>query len=101
MALSGLHVEFSYAVGPGDERVTSALKGEPVQSQTITNGQQTDPGPGGNAVNGTLVAHLHSSEAGFYAVNKAANTNPRGYLAADTPIDIFIPSKATISWVTA
>lgn len=101
MALAGLHVEFSYAVGPGDERVTSALKSEPIASQTITTGQTTSAGPSGSAADGRLLAHLHSSEAGFYAVNKAANSDPRGYLPADTALDMFVPSRCTISWLTA
>lgn len=103
MALSGLHIVFSYAGGPGDDRSPSALLTGIVGSATITTGQTSTAAPNTDADLGKVVAHLIASEAGYFAVGLVPNAtvNPRGYLPADETLDIFIGSGHKISWLTA
>lgn len=101
MALAGLHVVFSYV--QSDDSSAGALMSGIAGSSTITSGQTSTAAPGNRGGDGQPIAHLISAENGFFAVGKTPNaaTDPRAYLSAFEPLDLFIQSGDKVAWLTA
>lgn len=106
MPMTGLHVAFSSAGGPGDERSPSALLDGIVSSQTITTGSATlIAAPATSLNNGKPVAHLIASVDGYVSIGRNvanANADPRFYIrASDPPLDVFVETGDKIGFTAA
>lgn len=103
MALTGLHVQFTYASDDGD-RIFGATIGKPVQSSNVASGGQSAAAPSASQQQGgSPIARLNAAEDGYYGVgsNPNASNNPRGFLRAGETIDIFVETGDKIAWLTA
>lgn len=103
MALTGLHIMFSYATDDGD-RIYGALIGKPIGSDNIATTEVSTAAPSGGPAGSSPIARLRAAEDGYYAVGTGtpnAAAEPRGFLPSGETIDIVVSPGDKVAWLTA